>query len=114
MAFMSPGQILRSEEGGIPPNLEGWMLFIHPDFLWNTPLATKIKKYEYFGYSTNEALFLSAKEEIVINDLVDNIRTEYHSNIDKFSQDIMISNLETLLNYAERFYQRQFITRKIT
>ncbi|MEI3798374.1 MULTISPECIES: helix-turn-helix domain-containing protein [unclassified Chitinophaga] len=114
MAFMSPGQVLRGEENGVPPNLEGWMLFIHPDFLWNTSLATKIKKYEYFGYSTNEALFLSDKEEMVINDLVKNIRTEYHSNIDKFSQDIIISNLETLLNYAERFYQRQFITRKIT
>ena len=114
MAFMSPGQVLRGEENGVPPDLEGWMLFIHPDFLWNTSLATKIRKYEYFGYSTNEALFLSDKEEMVINDLVKNIRTEYHSNIDKFSQDIIISNLETLLNYAERFYQRQFITRKIT
>ncbi|SFM87455.1 Helix-turn-helix domain-containing protein [Chitinophaga sp. YR627] len=114
MAFMSPGQILRGEENGVPVNLEGWMLFIHPDFLWNTSLAKKIKQYEYFGYSTNEALFLSDKEETVINDIVRNIRNEYHSNIDKFSQDIIISNLETLLNYAERFYQRQFITRKIT
>lgn len=114
MAFISPGQLLRGEENGVPPDLEGWMLFIHPDFLWNTSLATKIKKYEFFGYSTNEALFLSDKEEGVINDLVKNIRTEYHANIDKFSQDIIISNLETLLNYAQRFYQRQFITRKIT
>jgi AraC-like DNA-binding protein len=114
MAFMSPGQVLRGEEGGVPPDLNGWMLFIHPDFLWNTSLAKKIKKYEYFGYSTNEALFVSDKEEAVINNIVKNIRNEYHSNIDKFSQDIIISNLETLLNYAERFYQRQFITRKIT
>lgn len=114
MAFMSPGQILRGEENGVPPDLDGWMLFIHPDFLWNTSLAPKIKRYDYFGYATSEALFLSDKEEIVINDLVNNIKTEYHSNIDRFSQDIIISNLETLLNYAERFYQRQFITRKIT
>lgn len=114
MAFMSPGQVLRGEEGGVPPDLRGWMLFIHPDFLWNTSLAKKIKKYEYFGYSTNEALFLSDKEEAVINDIIKNIRNEYHSNIDKFSQDIIVSHLETLLNYAERFYQRQFITRKIT
>lgn len=114
MAFLSPGQVLRGQENGVPANLEGWMLFIHPDFLWNTSLAKKIKKYEYFGYSTNEALFLSDKEEKVINDLVKNIEAEYHSNIDKFSQDIIISNLETLLNYAERFYERQFITRKIT
>jgi AraC-like DNA-binding protein len=114
MGFMSPGQLLRGEENGVPPDLEGWMLFIHPDFLWNTLLAARIKKYEYFGYATHEALFLSDKEETVINDIVRNIRNEYHSNIDKFSQDIIIANLETLLNYAERFYQRQFITRKIT
>lgn len=114
MGFMSPGQILRGEENGLPPALEGWMLFIHPDFLWNTSLASKIRRYEYFSYATNEALFLSDKEETVINDIIKNIRNEYHSNIDKFSQDIIISNLETLLNYAERFYQRQFITRKIT
>lgn len=112
MAFMAPGQILRGEENGVPPDLEGWMLFVHPDFLWSTSLASKISKYEYFGYATNEALFLSQKEETVINDLVTNIREEYCSNIDKFSQDIIISHLETLLNYAERFYQRQFLTRK--
>ncbi|MFP9097808.1 helix-turn-helix domain-containing protein [Flavobacterium sp. RHBU_24] len=114
MAFLSPGQLLRGEANGVPGNIDGWMLFIHPDFLWNTSLAQKIKKYEYFGYATNEALFLSDREEAVINDLVKNIKTEYDSNIDKFSQDIIISNLETLLNYAQRFYERQFITRKIT
>ncbi|GGG99314.1 helix-turn-helix domain-containing protein [Pedobacter zeae] len=114
MAFMSPGQILRGEENGVPPDLDGWMLFVHPDFLWNTSLAARIKRYEYFSYATSEALFLSDKEELVINDLVKNIKTEYYSNMDKFSQDIIISHLEALLNYAERFYQRQFITRKIT
>lgn len=114
MAFLSPGQILRGEENGVPSNLEGWMLFIHPDFLWGTSLANKIKKYEYFDYSVNEALFLSDKEETLVNDIVENIKNEYHASIDKFSQDIIIAHLETLLNYAERFYQRQFITRKIT
>lgn len=114
MAFLAPGQILRGEKGGVPKNLEGWMLFIHPDFLWNTALAGKIKKYEYFDYAVNEALFLSDKEEKVINGIVENIKNEYHANLDKFSQDIIISHLETLLNYAERFYQRQFITRKKT
>lgn len=114
MAFLSPGQILRGEEGGIPKNIEGWMLFIHPDFLWNTSLAKKIKQYEYFGYSTNEALFLSDKEENMINGIADNIKNEYHSNIDKFSQDVIIAQLELLFTYAQRFYERQFITRKIT
>jgi len=113
MAFMAPGQVLRGEEKGVPPDLEGWMLFIHPDFLWGTPLAKKIKQYGYFGYAANEALFLSDKEETTINGIVKNIRNEYHSNIDKFSQDIIISYLETLLNYGDRFYQRQFVTRKI-
>lgn len=111
MAFLSPGQILRGEENGVPSQLEGWMLFIHPDFLWNTTLAKKIRQYDYFDYATNEALFLSDKEETLINGIVANIKNEYESNIDKFSQDIIISHLETLLNYAQRFYERQFITR---
>ncbi len=114
MAFMAPGQILRGEEGGIPAHLKGWMLFIHPDFLWNTPLVKKIKQYEYFGYAANEALFLSDKEETMINDIIENIRNEYHANIDKFSQDVIIAQLELLFTYAQRFYERQFITRKIT
>jgi AraC family transcriptional regulator, transcriptional activator of pobA len=114
MAFFAPGQILRGEETGVPPDLKGWMMFIHPDFFWGTSLANKIKKYEFFDYTVNEALFLSDKEETIINGIVENIKNEYHENIDKFSQDIIISHLEALLNYAERFYQRQFITRKIT
>jgi AraC-type DNA-binding domain-containing proteins len=114
MAFMSPGQILRGEQGGLPPNLQGWMLLIHPDFLWNSPLAKKIKQYEYFSYAANEALFLSDKEETMMNGIIENIRTEYHSNTDKFSQDVIIAQLELLFTYAQRFYERQFITRKIT
>ncbi|KFF00624.1 AraC family transcriptional regulator [Chryseobacterium formosense] len=114
MAFLSPGQILRGESDNIPENIDGWMLFIHPDFLWNTSLAKKIKQYDFFGYTTNEALFLSDKEETMINGIVENIKNEYQTNIDRFSQDIIISHLETLLNYSERFYQRQFITRKKT
>ncbi|GAB3988277.1 AraC family transcriptional regulator [Spirosoma daeguense] len=114
MAFMSPGQILRGEENGVPVNLEGWMLFIHPDFLWGTPLAKKIKQFDYFDYATNEALFLSDREETVINGIVDNIRQEYQANIDKFSQDVIIAQLELMFTYAQRFYERQFITRKIT
>ena len=114
LAFIAPGQILRGEANGVPHNLEGWMLFVHPDFLWNTPLAQKIKQYEFFGYSTNEALFLSDKEETTINGIVNNIREEYHANIDKFSQDVIIAQLDVLFTYAQRFYERQFITRKIT
>ena len=111
MFCMAPNQILGviREENGKPPS--GWMMMIHPDFLWNTPMATAIKKYEFFDYSVNEALFLSEDEEIKIQQITENIKQEYQMNIDKFSQNIIISQLETLLNYSERFYQRQFITR---
>jgi len=114
MAFLAPGQILRGEENGVPHQLEGWMLFIHPDFLWNTSLSRKIKQYDFFGYSTHEALFLSDKEETIINGIIDTVRQEYQANLDKFSQDVIIAHLEVLFTYAQRFYERQFITRKIT
>jgi AraC family transcriptional regulator, transcriptional activator of pobA len=113
MMFVAPNQILR---GAASPDdvLSGWVLLVHPDLLWGTSLANKIKKYEFFDYTVHEALFLSDKEETIINGIIENIKNEYHANIDKFSEDIIISHLETLLNYSERFYQRQFITRKVT
>ncbi len=112
MSFISPGQILSIEpntQAGKKPS--GWLLLIHPDFLWKTPLAAKIKKYPFFGYSLNEALFLSEKEELIIIDIFKNIQQEYETSIDSFSQKIIVSQIEVLLNYSERFYQRQFITR---
>lgn len=115
MFFLAPNQIFRIEHA---PNAiakqSGYMLLIHPDFLWNTPLAKTITQYEFFDYSVNEALFLSEKEEATLNIIMNNIQQEYHANIDKFSQSIIVSNIETLLNYSERFYERQFITRKIS
>jgi AraC family transcriptional regulator, transcriptional activator of pobA len=114
MHFMSPKQVLSYEN--VPEealNHSGWLLLIHPDFLWNTPLAKKIKQYDYFSYNVNEALHLSAKEETMVIGIIQNIEQEYHSNIDKFSQDVILVQLELLLTYSERFYQRQFITRKI-
>jgi AraC family transcriptional activator of pobA len=114
MFFMAPGQILKIEvDENVPLTQSGWMLLIHPDFLWNTPLAKTIKQYEYFDYSVNEALFLSDKEETIVCNMMESIQQEYHANIDRFSQTIIIAQLEVLFSYAERFYQRQFITRKI-
>ncbi|MGO4773300.1 helix-turn-helix domain-containing protein [Flavobacterium sp. W22_SRS_FK3] len=112
MFGMAPHQVLGviREENGKNPS--GWMIMIHPDFLWNTPMATAIRKYDFFNYSVNEALFLSEDEEIKIQQITENIKQEYQTNIDKFSQNIIISQLETLLNYSERFYERQFITRQ--
>lgn len=114
MFFISPGQVLRIEVNQETAEKSGWILLIHPDFLWGQNLAKTIKGYEYFGYSVREALFLSEKEELIIAELMKNIQREYHLNIDKFSQQIIISQIEVLLNYADRFYHRQFITRKIT
>ena len=112
--FMSPNQVLKLEitEEENPEKQSGWMLLIHPDFIWNTQLAKTIKQYEFFDYSVNEALLLSEKEEITLNSIIQSIRQEYHSNIDKFSKQIIISHIETLLSYSERFYSRQFITRE--
>lgn len=115
MFFVGPNQIFGVEQGkNDSEKKSGWMLLFHPDFLWNTSLAKKIKQYGYFDYSVHEALFLSEKEESVMNNIIRNIEQEYHSNIDKFSQNVIISQLELLLTYSERFYERQFITRKIT
>lgn len=112
LAFVSAGQVvhLAVEQPAIKPS--GFLLLIHPDFIWNTSLAKNIKQYDFFGYAVNEALFLSEKEEVIITDIFLNIQREYHANIDKFSQNIIIAQIELLLNYCERFYQRQFITRK--
>jgi AraC family transcriptional regulator, transcriptional activator of pobA len=111
--FASPNQVFRIEPG---PNAtaerSGWLLLIHPDFLWNTPLAGTIKQYAFFEYSVNEALWLSEKEEATINNIIQNIREEHLSNIDKFSKQIIVAQIESLLSYSERFYHRQFITRE--
>lgn len=115
MFFIAPNQVF-----GIEPIAEiatpksGWFLLIHPDFLWNSSLAKNIKRYEFFDYAVHEALFLSEKEETVLNGIVKNIESEYVGNLDAFSQNIIVSQIETLLNYSERFYQRQFLTRKIS
>jgi AraC-like DNA-binding protein len=115
MFFIAPGQVFSIEvPQGEQPARSGWMLLIHPDFFWNTSLAKRIKQYEFFGYAINEALFLSDREETTIINIIDNIRQEYYANIDKFSEQIIVSHIETLLNYADRFYHRQFITRKIS
>jgi len=113
MSFVSPGQVTSlAVEKDVEVKQSGWHLIVHPDFLWNTPLANTIKRYDFWNYTVNESLFLSEKEEEIIINIVQNIHRETHANIDKFSKQIIISQLESLLNYAERFYNRQFITRE--
>ncbi|MFD2933794.1 helix-turn-helix domain-containing protein [Spirosoma flavum] len=114
LTFMAPGQVLSVElEEGQELTQSGWLLFIHPDFLWGTPLAKKLKSYAFFNYAVHEALFLSNKEEAIIGSIINIIDQEYRSTIDKFSQELIASQLDALLTYAERFYERQFITRNI-
>ncbi|GAA4795157.1 helix-turn-helix domain-containing protein [Olivibacter ginsenosidimutans] len=113
LSFIAPLQFLKIEfDPDIAAAPSGWLLLIHPDFLWNTALAKKITTYDFFQYATNEALFLSDKEEKVIADILLNIKKEYRSNIDRFSQELIIAQIEMLLIYSERFYERQFLTRK--
>ncbi|MFD1255930.1 helix-turn-helix domain-containing protein [Mucilaginibacter terrae] len=114
MSFMSPKQVFSIDVDNKGEKVEksGWVIYIHPDFVWNTSLAKTIKAYDFWDYSLHESLFLSDKEETIIGSIIDNIDMEYHSNIDKFSKNIIISHIEALLNYADRFYHRQFITRE--
>jgi len=115
MFFIAPGQVFGIEvEKAAVLKRSGWLLLVHPDFLWNTGLAKTIKQYEFFDYSVHEALFLSEKEELIITGMMQNIQQEYHANIDKFTQEVMIAQLDLLLTYGKRFYERQFITRKIS
>jgi AraC family transcriptional regulator, transcriptional activator of pobA len=111
LMFASPGQVLGDSDDN-PASCFLLTLLIHPDFLWNYPLAKKIRQYGFFSYSASEALHLSEEEKATILSIFQLIETELSSRIDDFSQDVVISQLELLLNYANRFYKRQFITRK--
>ncbi|WP_133555687.1 helix-turn-helix domain-containing protein [Pedobacter duraquae] len=115
MTFMAPGQKIGIEYNPDQPvDHSGWLLIFHPDFLWGTPMAKSIRQYEFFDYAVHEALFLSAEEEELLNGIMANIGDEYRRSIDPFTQNIIIGQLEVLLSYAQRFYQRQFLTRKIS
>jgi len=113
MFFIAPKQVFSFDADQDYKN-SGWMLLVHPDFLWGTPLAKTIRQYEFFDYSANEALFLSEKEETIIGSIAQLIKQEYHANIDKFSQGLIVAQIELLLQYCDRFYNRQFLTRKIS
>ncbi|PQA59577.1 helix-turn-helix domain-containing protein [Siphonobacter curvatus] len=108
--FTAPGQPLSAVE--TPVAAMGFTLLIHPDFLRNYPLDTKIKNYGFFTYAVNESLYLSDREKNIITSIARNIGDELETSIDDVSQDVLISLLELLLNYSQRFHKRQFITRK--
>ncbi|MGN8070150.1 helix-turn-helix domain-containing protein [Mucilaginibacter sp. 22184] len=109
MTFVAPSQVVATSRD---TEYFGISLLFHPDFLRNYPLGKHIKRFGFFAYDSNEALHLSEKEKAIILGLFENIKIELENTIDDFSQDIVISHLETLLNYSNRFYKRQFITRR--
>jgi AraC-like DNA-binding protein len=112
LLFASPGQIIGGNDNEDATHSE-YVLLIHPDFLLNYSIAKKIKQYGFFSYSVNEALHLSEDEKDTIISIFKMIAAELNSRIDDFSQDVIISHIELLLNYANRFYKRQFLTRKV-
>ncbi len=110
MMFTAPNQLLFVDN--VEVKYCGFTLFFHPDFIRNYPLGKNIKQYGFFAYDTNEALHLSETEKNTITGLLDSINNELHTTIDEISQDVIVSYMEVLLNYSNRFYKRQFITRK--
>jgi AraC-like DNA-binding protein len=110
LAFLKPKQIVFTPENA--DSYTGFALYFHPDFIRNYPLGNIISQYGFFSYNVSEALFLSAKEKEIISNLFASIANELDNNIDQFSQDVLVSQIELLLNYSNRFYNRQFLTRK--
>ena len=108
---IAPGQVLQWDSSVVFEQ-KGFSINFHEDFIKGTELAQQIKNYGFFSYSVNEALHLSPKEEKQIELLVENIEMEYQNNQDAFSKEIIVSQLSTLLRYANRFYERQFLNRK--
>lgn len=109
LAFLSPNQLVRMPEED--ESYEGYALYFHADLIRNYQLGRNIPHYGFFSYGISEALFLSEKERTVISGLFENIAHELDNNTDSFSQDVLVSQIELLLNYSNRFYNRQFLTR---
>ena len=110
LLFTAPGQTMIFK--GMAFSSEAFHIAFHKDYLNGTELFDKIKKYNFFNYNVNEALHLSPREEKILKLIFKGIESEYHNNQDEFSKEIILSHLETLLKYADRFYKRQFLDRK--
>jgi AraC-like DNA-binding protein len=111
LVFVSPGQVLQIENDGKVYQPVGHALVFHPDLIRGTSLARTINDYSFFSYNANEALHVSERERQIVLDLFSKIQFELQQNIDKHSKKLIASNIELFLNYCERFYDRQFITR---
>lgn len=111
MYFIAPHQVLQFEDV-LLNGVKGFVMVVHPDFFQGYPLASTIKNYGYFSYVANEALHLSEKEEKSVMYIIGNLELEIDANMDSFTQDLLVSNLDLLLKYCDRYYNRQFLTRK--
>jgi YesN/AraC family two-component response regulator len=111
MNFFAPGQIHLWDEKAENSGRWGWMLLFHPDFIRRYPLGMNIGRYKFFSYEINEALHISDAERSLMEGIMENVHGEYKRSIDEHTQDIIVSQLEVLLKYAERFYTRQVRTR---
>ena len=112
LGFSAPGQVFTVDESLDISEVTGWILLFHPDLLRKYPLAQKMAGYGFFSYQVHEALHLSGQEESVLDNLLATIRAEYERPIDAFSQDVIVAQLDVLLSFANRFYHRQFLTRR--
>lgn len=110
LVFLSPGQVVKIENR-VAHQPKGWALMFHPDLIRGTSLSRAMKEYTFFSYEVFEALHLSEQERQIVMECLHNIQIELNHNIDKHSQRLIVSNIELLLNYCTRFYDRQFITR---
>ncbi|MEZ4829832.1 MAG: helix-turn-helix transcriptional regulator [Bacteroidia bacterium] len=111
LIFTAPKQIITVKKPQELNQVKGWMLYFHPDLIRNTSLGSNIDSYNFFNYEVNEALHLSENEQNTLNQIVQLIQDEINERIDNHSQQVLVSNIELLLNYSKRFYERQFNTR---
>lgn len=111
LIFIAPGQVIEIEDEIEKSKNKDWGLFFHPDLLFGNELSKSIKKHTFFDYSNTEALHLSQKEKEILNDIIIKLSAEISENIDKHSQTLIVSNIQLLLNYCTRYYDRQFISR---
>lgn len=111
LIFTAPKQVITVKKPQALNEVQGWMLYFHPDLIRNTSLGSKIDAYNFFNYEVHEALHLSENEQNTLNQIVQLIQDEITERIDNHSQQVLVSNIELLLNYSKRFYERQFNTR---
>ena len=111
LIFMRPGQISATNDD-IEPDQGGWSIFFHPDLLKRHPLSESIRSYSFFDYAINEALHVSEKEKASLSEIVIKIEHEINQNIDHHTSNLIVHNIESILKYSQRFFDRQFLTRK--